>query len=41
MSSARSVCVDASFAVKLVLGEPGSEVARDVWSAWLDEEIPV
>ena len=33
----RLICVDASFALKLVLDEPESEQVQALWAAWLAE----
>ena len=33
----RLICVDASFALKLVLDEPGSEQVGALWAAWIAE----
>lgn len=33
----RQICVDASFALKLVLDEPGSEQVAALWAAWTAE----
>jgi len=33
----RLICVDASFALKLVLDEPGSEQVQALWAAWIAE----
>lgn len=33
----RQICVDASFALKLVLDEPGSEQVAALWAAWMAE----
>ena len=35
------ICVDASFAVKLVLPEADSHSARYLWASWSDHEIRV
>lgn len=32
------IAVDASLALKLVLEEPDSQHARDLWQQWIDEE---
>jgi len=36
-----SVCVDASFIVKLVLPEADSERAETLWTGWLETEVTV
>ena len=33
-----AICVDASFALKLVLEEAGSEQVHALWSGWVDED---
>jgi len=35
------ICIDASFALKLVLFEPGSEEAHDLWESWLGSDLLV
>jgi predicted nucleic acid-binding protein len=35
----RLICVDASFALKLVLDEPDSEQVQALWSAWLAQGV--
>ena len=38
---ASQVCLDASFALKLVLSEPGSEEVEAQWEAWLRGGVEV
>jgi len=33
------ICIDASFALKLVLFEPRSEEAYDLWESWLRSDL--
>ena len=35
------VCVDASFALKLVLEEEGSETAQALWAAWSAQDVEI
>jgi predicted nucleic acid-binding protein len=35
------VCVDASFALKLVLEEEGSEAAQALWAAWSAQDVEI
>jgi predicted nucleic acid-binding protein len=37
----RKVCVDASFALKLVLDEPGSAKVSEYWSDWIDSDVEI
>ena len=41
MNGADAVCLDACVAVKLVLSEPESEIARRLWLNWLDEDVVI
>jgi predicted nucleic acid-binding protein len=35
------VCVDASFALKLVLEEEGSDAAQALWTAWSAQDVEI
>lgn len=35
------VCVDASFALKLVLDEEYSELAEAMWNAWIEHDVEI
>ena len=35
------VCVDASFALKLVLEEEGSRTAQALWAAWAAQDVEI
>jgi predicted nucleic acid-binding protein len=35
------ICVDASFALKLVLDEEGSEAAQALWTAWSAQDVEI
>ncbi len=41
MHTNSEICIDASFALKLVLFEPGSEEAHDLWEGWLRSDLVV
>ena len=35
------VCVDASFALKLVLDEPESARVSELWAAWIEAGVAI
>lgn len=39
MRTSSEICIDASFALKLVLFEPGSEEAHHLWESWLGSDL--
>lgn len=41
MRAGPEICIDASFALKLVLFEPGSEEAYDLWESWLRSDLVI